>query len=426
MSRFQMKCKQNISFWGIMLAIPFMIFGCRKAYNPPAINQFSNLLVVEGNIESGADSTIIKVSRTVKLSNQKALNPEQNAQVTVESDQNTSYQLTEIKPGTYATAGLNLDKTQQYHLSIRTSAGKKYVSDLMPILDSPPIDSVSWDLNRSLPYGTGVNVYVSTHDASNKVRYFRWDYVETWEFDSYKESNYKSNGDTVLPRDMVNDEIYHCWKSDSSSATLLASNARLSQSVIINNPLTFIHSTDEKVSVEYSILVKQHALTPAAYSFYNTLKKNTEQIGSIFDAQPSELQGNIHAVDDPSEPVLGYISIGGVATTRIFIDSHKLPVGNPAWRPITYYTLNPACVVGRDPANPQKPCCLFVTYDVYGHVVNQVNQYINYNFDPYGAQLIPVDAITDQSGLLLGFTAGSPECIDYTLRGTNKKPAFWR
>lgn len=57
-----MKCKHNIPFWGIMLAIPVMIFGCRKAYNPPAINQFSNLLVVEGNIESGTDSTIIKVS----------------------------------------------------------------------------------------------------------------------------------------------------------------------------------------------------------------------------------------------------------------------------------------------------------------------------------------------------------------------------
>jgi hypothetical protein len=420
-----MKYKCDPLLWGLLLIMPAILFGCRKAYDPPAIKQFSSLLVVEGDIESGTDSTIIKISHTVKLSSQTTLNPEQNAQVAVESDQNTSYQLTEIKPGTYAIAGMTLDKSRQYRLDIRTAAGKQYVSDLMPVLDSPPIDSLHWDLNGSPLYGTGVNIYASTHDASNKVRYFRWDYAETWEFHSYTESYFKSNGDSVLTRDLVNDNIYQCWKSDTSSATLIASDAQLSQSVIINSPIAFVHSADEKVSVEYSILVKQHALTAAAYSFYSTLKKNTEQIGSIFDAQPSELKGNIHNADDPSEPVLGYVSVGGVSSTRIFINRRKLPDGNPAWTPVTYYTLNAACMLATDPENPKKSCCYFVSYDTYGNFLNQVHQYIDYNISHNGIPLTPVDAIVVH-GVLLGYSAAIPECVDCTLRGTNKKPAFWQ
>jgi hypothetical protein len=380
---------------------------------------------VEGDIESGSDSTIIKVSHTVKISSKTTLNPEKNAQVTVENDQNTSYQLTEIKPGTYATVGLNLDKTRQYRLNIYTAAGKHYVSDLVSVLDSPPIDSVTWDRNGSPIYGTGVNINVSTHDASNKVHYFRWDYAETWEFVSAFDSQYKSNGYTVLPRDVINDDIYHCWKSDSSSSTLIASDAKLTRSIIVDNPVTFVHATDEKLSTRYSILVKQHALNADAYNFYANLKKNTEQIGSIFDAQPSELQGNIHNADDPSEPVIGYISVGAVSTTRLFIGAYQLPEGTLAWTPITYYTTNAACTIGNDPQNPKEPCCYFVSQDSEGNTVNQVDKYINYLTNNNGIPLIPVDALTNKSGAIIGYTASIPECVDCTLRGTNKKPAFW-
>ncbi|MDO3626770.1 DUF4249 family protein [Mucilaginibacter sp. BT774] len=76
------------------------------------------------------------------------------------------------------------------------------------------------------------------------------------------------------------------------------------------NPILSIASSAEKLSVEYSILVKQYALSADAYKFYANLKKNTEQLGSIFDAQPSAIRGNIHFVTTPAEPVIGYLCIG--------------------------------------------------------------------------------------------------------------------
>jgi len=415
-----MRYTHNLPFWLLLFIIAGMISGCRKAYNP-TITQFSNILIVEGNIESGSDSTFIKLSRTVKISSKTALNPEQNAQVTVESDQNTSYPLTEIKPGTYATAGLNLDKTHQYRLSIRTSAGKQYASDLVPVLDSPPIDSLGFDGNGGPASGPGMNVYVNTHDATGKVQYFRWSFTETWEFHSAFESLYYSDGDTVLHRNFINDDIYFCWRSDTSTSLVLGSSAKLSKSVISNQPVTFVPSSSEKVSVEYSILVQQYALTPGAYNFYSILRKNTEQLGSIFDAQPSELRGNIHCVNNPNEPVIGYISVGAPSFQRMFVRVSQLPV----WTPVTYYTTS-GCHLVTDPRDPRMPCCYYQFKNEYGYTENQVDEYINYNIGHFNPPFIPIDGLGPPERPPIGFTAATQDCADCRLRGTNVPPAFWR
>jgi len=375
--------------------------------------------VVEGTINSGGDSTFIKLNRTVTLTNTITANPELNASVVVENDQNFSYPLIETGKGYYACAGLNLDNSHKYRLNIKTANNEQYVSDFDAVLNSPPIDSVSYDVNGNVT-GPGLNVYVSTHDPSNTVKYYRWDYQETWEFHSAFNSSFISNGYTVFERDLINDEIFTCWKSDTSSYINLASSAKLSHDVIINNPVTFIPSNDERVGIDYSILVRQYALTPDAYNFYNNLKKNTEQLGSIFDAEPSEISGNIHCVTNPSEPVIGYVSIGMVASKRMFADNRNLP----AWAPIIPYYSN--CALFFDYIN-NRPCCYFLSYGPTGAVSNQVDVFINYDVgdDPY--PLIPIDQITPPGGgAALGYTASTKECTDCTLRGTNVRPGYWQ
>ena len=79
--------------------------GCRKPYDPPAVASPGSYLVVEGVINAGADSTTIKLSRTVNLSSQITNNPVSGAVVAVQSDQNISYPLAQTTPGTYACAG---------------------------------------------------------------------------------------------------------------------------------------------------------------------------------------------------------------------------------------------------------------------------------------------------------------------------------
>ncbi|GAC1304043.1 MAG: hypothetical protein NVSMB24_10910 [Mucilaginibacter sp.] len=382
-------------------------FSCKKPYNPPVVASNASYLVVEGVINAGSDSTIIKVSRTVNLLSKTTAAPLKGAILTVESDQSgVIFPLKETTGGKYVAVALNLDNARKYRLRIKTADGKQYVSDFVAVVNAPAIDSISYKTTTG-----GLNIYVNTHDPQNATRYYRWDYQETWIFHSNFSSYFKSNGTTILPRDMINDNIYQCWGTNLSSTIVLGSSAKLSRDIISDNLITSVASTSEKLSVKYSILVKQYALTKDAYTFWENLKKNTEQLGTIFDSQPSQTSSNIHSISDPLEPVVGYISVGSVTNQRIFITNQQLP----AWVTARAY-----------------PDCKLDTF-LYKYVapgtkdtVNQVNLYLNYKNGAFSS-FLPVNAISIPGRAVpLGYSGASPECVDCTLRGTNKQPAFWK
>ncbi len=296
-----------------------LLFGsCKKPYAPSTITSGSSLLVVEGPINTGADSTIIHLTHTIPLSAPAGttLPPELKAIVTVESDANATYALTETGNGYYVSGGLNLNANNKYRLKIVTSENKTYESDFVTVKNSPPIDSVSF---RAL--NTGVQINVSTHDPSNNSRYYRYQYEETWIIHAYYESTLMVSKtqdesgkmvDTIIARDAAH-QIYTCWSSGKSSDIVLGSTDKLTRDVLANAPVTFIDSHSEKVSSRYSILVKQQALTKEGFEYYQQLSKNTEKIGGVFDPQPSSLTGNIHNIANPSEQVIGYITAGPIA-----------------------------------------------------------------------------------------------------------------
>ncbi|MEP6611202.1 MAG: DUF4249 domain-containing protein, partial [Mucilaginibacter sp.] len=136
-----------------------LIVGCKKPYYPNVIAAPDSYLVVEGMINSGSDSTIIKLNRTVKLSQGTNINAELNAKLNVEGDDNTSYALAEKASGVYIYPGLNLNTSHKYRLRIKTTNGKEYISDFEAPLNTPGIDSLAYHIQSD-----GVSVNVNTHD----------------------------------------------------------------------------------------------------------------------------------------------------------------------------------------------------------------------------------------------------------------------
>jgi hypothetical protein len=69
----------------------------------------------------------------------------------------------------------------------------------------------------------------------------------------------------------------------------------LAQDVIYLQPLVLIPAGAQQLSVEYSIFVRQYALTKEGYDLLTMMQSNTESLGTIFDPQPSSLKGIFNA-----------------------------------------------------------------------------------------------------------------------------------
>lgn len=361
-----------------------LTMACKQEYPLPGDAQNLNLLVVEGILNSGAGPTVVRLSRTFDPARVGVIIPELRAQVTVEGDNNTIFTLAGNPGGQYVNNQLNLNSSAKYRLRIKTAGGKEYLSDYVPVQNSPPIDSVHWRRTDE-----GIQLLVSTHDSQNKTWYYRWEYDETWEIHSDFISNFRWEDPRVVSRQNPF-SIYFCWVSDASRRLFVNSSARLTQDVISGQQLNLIPLAAERISVRYSILVTQYALTKEAYQFWDIMKKNTEQVGTLFDPQPSQLLSNIRSVNDPTEPVIGFISAGAVSQKRLFIRRNEVE----PWRH------RRDCDMRIIPLDSLK---FFFPNDAW----------------------IPLQEWYTPSGRLGGYESSIRSCVDCTVRGTNIRPSFW-
>ena len=375
-------------FYCLLLCLPYLY--CREKYTPGLTTPNTGYLVIEGIINSGAGPTNIYLSRTNQFAGQ-GYTYESGAVVVVEGNDNSMKSLPDRGKGLYSADLPGLDNNIQYRLHITTTDGKEFLSDFATAKITPAIDTISWESENE-----GIQLFLNTHDEKNNTHYYQWDYVETWEINSSFRSFYKWEVNSVPPPNnnitivaaSADPSIFTCWQTDASTQILIGSSVKLSSDIINAMPIAFIPPGSEKLSVEYSILVRQFALTEDAYNFLSRIKKNTEQTGSVFDPQPSALNGNIHCKTNPAEMVIGYVSISSVEEKRIFIKATEVP----AW--------------------DYKSTCMEDSIK---------DDSVEKKF-AYGRGLLPTRIAIPGTWYM-----GAPkECIDCTLRGTNVKPDFWQ
>jgi hypothetical protein len=273
---------------------------------------------VDGFINSGPDSTIFRLSRSVNFGDTASYDAELQAQVLILGSAGDSYLLVELGNGEYAASGLILNSTETYQVKITTSNGERYESEPVPLKPSPPIDSLHWQTDS-----TGISIYLNTHDPMNSTRYYQWNFTQTWEHRAQFQSYLAYVDGQLVSRDSST-QILRCWTSNQNTNILISTSAGLGQDIVSEFPLVSIDQGSEELSFLYSIQVTQNALTANGYTYWLTLKSNTEQLGGLFSPLPSELTGNLHCLSNPSEPVLGYVSGGAQSTCRLFIGINQL------------------------------------------------------------------------------------------------------
>ena len=357
---------------------------CVEPYDPPLDDADISHLVVNGSLNVSEGTATIALSRTQPVKQTEKSPVETGAFVYIEDDMGILHPLAEPIPGYYTGAVSVNDTERRYRLVIKTRNNREYVSDFIVIVETPPIDSISYTITND-----GVEFEVNTHDPTNLTRHYRWKYVETYEYHSAFRSNHMFTPTEIVQRP-PDQAIDICWKTNASTGILVGSNQHLKESVTSRAPVAFVPKGSIKLTVKYSLLVQQQAVTAEEYNYWLNLQKSTEKLGGLFDPLPSEVRGNIHCTNAPGEKVLGYFGGGTVRELRRTIRRQELP------GEIVRYSGN-YCVMDTlllaDIPNVSRATLL-------------------------------IDEIVDFA--LIGYTSSVGSCIDCRiLGGTTQMPAFW-
>lgn len=367
--------------FGAVLMIPIMIFGCITKFIPET-DEEQNLLVVEGLITDQPETYTIKLSWSIPIGLNSTIRPLKGCTVKVQDDLGNSYLFTES-----AISGLYLsDKetfrgvvgrkyTLQINTNNATSTHYSYESKQVEMKNVPPIDSLFYEkitIKEKTQYSgpqEGCQVYLNTYDPLGKCRFYRWDFLETWEFH--------------LPYTVTNQV---CWISNTSTDISIRNTSVLAEDRVSRFPMRYISNETDRLSVRYRINVNQYSMNEDEYTYWEKMLKISQDVGGLYDITPSSVQGNIFCVEDPGEQILGFFSVSSKTSKRIYIDETFRGL-------VELYNSCPNDTVYNNELIPGLDSYVWVIVD---------------NFMP------PYKVITTTKG-----------CADCTVRGTTSKPIFW-
>jgi hypothetical protein len=379
--------------------------GCVDPYLPDVVSAPSSYLVVDGFI-NGSGVTRIKLSRTQNIAATTSPPPETRATLFVVSATGTRYALREQSPGFYRSDSVVLAPGRyQLRIALSGNTPATYESDLVPLKPTPPIDNLGWQR-----VGNELRVLLSTRDASQQTRYYRWKFLETWEFNSAYQSSLEYFPSVKEVRTRTT-PIYTCWRTEQPSAIKQATSAQLSQDALVDQAVLSFSDRAERLKIRYSVLVTQYAETAEEFAYYEQLRKNTEAVGTVNDPLPVQLTGNVHRTGTATtEPVLGFVGAHTVQQRRLFIDRANLPLPANWVFESPYADCKLETEILSDYGKLRPPVSISIPGTILFADPNHVPLYHYANPD---------------TGLLDGYYGSSRECVDCRARGSNTKPSFW-
>ena len=376
-----------------VLQLLFLLVGllasCRTPYEPELPASALKVLVVEGYLDTEGLKSELKLSRTTPLASSSTFDPESGARVVLKSTGGQVFPLSESSPGVYIFER-NVDEKQTYTLEIELRSGERYLSELLQPILTPEIIDGGFKRDEE-----GVEVFVSTQGNANADD-FLWTFTETWIYRPRIRTSYIYVPELKDVRNRTEAEQNSlCFKSETSPDILLETSSRFKDQLVFQKTITEIPQGNERIMERYSILVSQKGIASKDVAFWEVLKKNTEDIGSIFSPLPSLIGGNIKSLGGDKNPVIGQVSLGVVRQKRIYIDFTEV---------IPWNYIDPAfndCAIGEEAVYAKD------YQTVFGN-----------------GGVVPVRALMEGT-TIVAYYPSSPRCTDCTLYASKLRPAFW-
>jgi hypothetical protein len=193
--------------------------------------------------------------------------------------------------------------------------------------DCPVMDSVYYKRVDMISPESGANVkaiqfYTDFHGSETDSRFYRWSALETWEHHSPWPIEFYYDGkiNVVDPPDY---SLSVCWITKFNSKVTTLSTANMVTNDFFMLPINYVDNTTTRLYFGYSVLITQHALSEAAYNYWEQLRINNDHTGGLYEKQPLPVTGNLKNLTDPGKKVLGFFEASGTSEERIFIDGIK-------------------------------------------------------------------------------------------------------
>lgn len=290
----------------------------------PDLDKYDNLLVVDGKLtdEPGPYTIRLNLSSDVRPLEYP---PVSGAEVIISDDAGTSELLTETEPGVYQTSESGIRGTvgRSYQLRIRTNNGETFSSQPELLRATPAIDSVYPEIESRQKIGydydlVGYQFYLDGAPPQNNENYYLVELEATYKYNADHLIYFVYN-DGMLPFP-DHSKYYTCWRTFVVPEIFTFNTSSLDDPTLNRLPLHFVSTENKFLSIRYSLKTRQYSLSQDAYLFWNSIREQISQQGSLYTQQPYQIRGNVVNENDGNDPVLGYFTVAGVDEKRIFVD----------------------------------------------------------------------------------------------------------
>lgn len=307
----------------VILLLYFMFTSCIKSFVPD-IEKYSELLVVDGNINDGPGPYTIKLSKSSRVQELSLFNPYSNCSVQIEDDIGNTVTLTEKQKGVYQTDSSAIQGIpgRFYKLKIVTSDGEKYESSPVLLLKGLKIKSLYSEMQHKTDpryfYGRdGYQFFVDAEPFPTTDNYLLWRMESTYKFKTdFQIACYYDNGvHPVIDRDTLRT----CYKITDIPELYLLNTNELQQKEVQHLALNFEDNYSKALTIRYSLKVSQFTMNKEAFTYWSSIKKIVDAGGDLYTQQPFQVANNLKNITNPDKSPLGYFMAAGLSEKRIFI-----------------------------------------------------------------------------------------------------------
>jgi hypothetical protein len=318
----------------IILLIMLLLKGCIEPFYPGELNTQQSL-VIDGMITDREGYHYVRITRSVNYHNPEAM-PETGCQVEVINQSGGSIQFYESERGLYEQwIGQDFVKTGEYYkIRIITGSGT-YESEYEAMIPCAPVGDVYYkiqDQETDDPEITlqGIQFYTDLFAPEGYARNYRWELDETWEYHAEYLIRYFWTGNGVIDQGHSSDSLFFCWSSEPIREFFSTSMQYISGDSMSVIPLRYVSNETDRLTVKYSLLVKQYSLSDEAYRYWDQLRKLSQETGGLYETQPPQIRGNIRNINNEDEIVLGNFNVSAMTEKRIFVTQkfHFFPYYN--------------------------------------------------------------------------------------------------